>query len=262
MKMFLPRAAGARIAVALLILPPLANGAPTHRDPGTPQPKLYAKLLAEARAGTLQVNRGEAPERPHFFLFRARPAAGTGSEIFPPTSYRAAAKTSFVSGSAENAQTLSALLNPLPKDSQMATQFPALIKKSNNTTPRVALEKRNVKVPAFIYWIAPESDHDFHVILGNTAQLTTATIFMNSEVSGLPEANPTRSPFPQRRAGIRAILATHDNANGLFVTPVPVTVTGSLLWDGEHIAPNNVGPKGLRPTKAWEIHPIKQLAER
>jgi hypothetical protein len=25
---------------------------------------------------------------------------------------------------------------------------------------------------------------------------------------------------------------------------------------------NNVGPEKLRPTKAWEIHPIKLLAER
>jgi hypothetical protein len=29
-----------------------------------------------------------------------------------------------------------------------------------------------------------------------------------------------------------------------------------------NLVPNNVGPEGLRPTKAWEIHPIKLLAER
>lgn len=80
-----------------------------------------------------------------------------------------------------------------------------------------------MKVAAWIYWVAPETDHDFHVILGSTATLTSTTIFMNSEVSGLPSANPTKSPFPQRRATIRAILANHQNANGLFVTPVPVT---------------------------------------
>jgi hypothetical protein len=51
-------------------------------------------------------------------------------------------------------------------------------------------------------------------------------------------------------------------ACGLFDPPVPVTVTGSLLWDGEHGSPNTVGPEGLQPAKAWEIHPIKQLAER
>jgi hypothetical protein len=63
---------------------------------------------------------------------------------------------------------------------------------------------------------------------------------------------------PKPRAGIRAILANHQNANGLFVAPVPVTVSGSLLWDGEHHSPNTVGPEGLQPAKAWEIHPIKQ----
>jgi len=31
---------------------------------------------------------------------------------------------------------------------------------------------------------------------------------------------------------------------------------------GEHRFPRNVGPEKLRPTKAWEIHPIKMLADR
>jgi hypothetical protein len=144
----------------------------------------------------------------------------------------------------------------------MTQQFPALVKKTGNTSSRIDLEKRNVKVPVWIYWVAKESDRDYHVILGSTAQLTSTTIFMNSEISGLPEATPNKSPFPQRRAGIRAILANHHNENGLFDTPVAVTVTGSLLWDGEHRFPNTVGPEGLQPAKAWEIHPIKQLAER
>jgi hypothetical protein len=85
---------------------------------------------------------------------------------------------------------------------------------------------------------------------------------LSGDVSGLPPAHPALSPFPQRRADIRKILKNHQNVNGLFVTPVPVSVTGSLFWDGEHRFPNNVGPEGLRPTKAWEIHPIKLLAER
>jgi len=67
---------------------------------------------------------------------------------------------------------------------------------------------------------------------------------------------------PERRENIRAILANHHNENGLFDPPVSITVTGSLLWDGAHRSPNTVGPEGLQPAKAWEIHPIKQLAER
>jgi hypothetical protein len=244
-------------AIALFLA---ATAAVSASKDGIPQPQRYAALLAKARAGTLRINHGEAPERPHFFLFRA--ATGPASEIFPATAYRAAAKTSFASGSVKTFDGLKTLFNPLPSDAKMSQDFPGLVKKTGNTSPRVDLEKRNVRVPGWIYWLAKESDRDYHVILGSTAQLTSATIFMNSEVSGLPETAPTKSPFPQRRAGIRAILAKHQNANGLFVRPVSVTVTGSLLWDGEHRAPNTVGPEGLQPAKAWEIHPIKQLAER
>jgi hypothetical protein len=264
MKTFLPCSVPVRVLSVLVASASLARADPNPPARGIPQPQRYAELLAKARAGTLRINRGEAPERPRFILFGATPAAARGpaSEIFPPTSYRAVAKTSFAAGAARNFTSIPALFGPLPTDAAMTQQFPALVRRTGNTSPRVELEKRNVKVPAWIYWIARETDHDFHIILGSTSQFGTATVFMNSEVSGLPSDNPTRSPFPQRRTGIRAILANHENANGLFVTPVPVTVTGSLFWDGEHRSPNTVGPEGLQPSKAWEIHPIKQLAER
>jgi hypothetical protein len=44
-----------------------------------------------------------------------------------------------------------------------------------------------------------------------------------------------------------------------------VRIAGSLLWDGEHRNPHNVGPKhplDLRPKKAWEVHPIHDLGFR
>jgi hypothetical protein len=248
--------------IASLLAASVVVAAPQHRDAGTPLPKEYAALLARARAGTLQVIHGEAGPTPTLLERKAAPHVAGTPDIFPPTSFRATAKTSFAPGTLETFSTLDSLFAPLPKDSKMTQQFPPLVGGAGNNTPRVAPEKRNVKVLAWIYWVNNETDQDFHVILGSTSQLTTATIFMNSEVSGLPAAHPTQSPFPKDRADIRAILAKHPNANGLFVTPVPVTVFGSLLWDGEHRFPNNVGPKKLRPTKAWEIHPIKQLAER
>jgi hypothetical protein len=262
MKTFLPFPALVRLVAGLLIIAPVSLVA--RERAGTPLPQRYAALLAKARAGTLRINHGEAPERPQFFLFRG-PAARANeppSEIFPPTAYRAAAKTSFTSAPTETFTALNALFAPLPTDAAMTQQFPALVRRTGNTSPRVPLEKRNVKVRAWIYWVAKERDKDFHVLLGSTAQFTTATVLMNTEVSGLPAANPNRSPFPQRRAGIRAIVANHRNVDGLFDPPVPVTVTGSLLWDGEHRSPNTVGPEELQPAKAWEIHPIKQLAER
>jgi len=84
-----------RSAVSAALVTAVAAAAAPKPKHGIPQPERYAALLAKARAGTLRINWGEAPERPHFFLFRAAPAAGAGSEIFPSTSYRASAKTSF-----------------------------------------------------------------------------------------------------------------------------------------------------------------------
>jgi hypothetical protein len=261
MKKFLPSSFTVRTGFTVSLVALVAAATPPRAAAGVPQPKQYAALLAKARAGTLEVIHGEPATTPKLFALKARAHGPSTSENFSG-SFRATAKTSFVSGQVETLGTLDSLFAPLPQDNKMTQQFPKLVMKTSNDSPRVAPEKRSVNVSAFIYWVAPESDNDFHVILGSTPQLTSTTIFMNSEVSGLPTANPKTSPFPQRRADIRAILAKHQNVNGLFVTPVPVQVSGSLLWDGEHRSPNNVGPKGLRPTKAWEIHPIKQLAER
>lgn len=251
----------ARVSFTLVLIALIFGTAPARGARGVPQPEVYAKLLAKARAGTLQVNRGEAAPAKGFFLFRPFAKAGPTAppDVFTGV-YRKTAKTSFSAGTVKSVATLDSLFAPLPTDSAMSQQFPTLLPKAD--TARVALEKRTVKVPAFIYWVASESDRDFHVILGSTPALTSTTVFMNSEVSGLPPAHPNQSPFPQRRIDIRKILANHQNINGLFKTPVPVFVTGSLLWDGEHRNPNNVGPEVLRPTKAWEIHPIKLLAER
>jgi hypothetical protein len=40
--------------------------------------------------------------------------------------------------------------------------------------------------------------------------------------------------------------------------PIPVIVEGSLFFDIDHVA-GVVGPQGMRPTTAWEIHPITKL---
>jgi hypothetical protein len=235
-----------------------------NRPISVPQPERSAAWLEKARRGELREEHGEPAQRePPTFAIRSL-RAGVGidpAEIFHG-SYRAEAKTSFARGKLERFADVEDLFGPLPTDSQMANDDPELLKKKDNLTPRIPLEKRNVKVAAWIYWVVPEGDHDFHVIIGNTAQLTSTTVFMNSEVSGLPVANPAQRPFPRRRKDIRAILANHSHEHGLFNPPVAVYVTGSLLWDGEHRAPNNVGAAELKPKKAWEIHPINGLTER
>jgi hypothetical protein len=85
---------------------------------------------------------------------------------------------------------------------------------------------------------------------------------MNAEIAGLPKANPSQEPFVKLRGALREVLANNHNIKGAFVKLVPVHITGSLLWDGEHRNPHNVGPKkpvDIRPKKAWEIHPIHDL---
>jgi len=116
-----------------------------------------------------------------------------------------------------------------------------------------------VTVKAWLYWVGSQSDNDYHCILGDTSELSSQTVFMNAEVSGLPTAKSKQQAFVKLRENFRQLIATAPNKKGAFVTPVPVRVTGSLLWDGEHRNPNNVGPKkpvDIRPKKAWEIHPI------
>lgn len=266
-----------RIAFTIFVIGLAGCAAPRPTAPsvpqverGIPQPDRYAAMLAKAERGTLQVTRGETAEEPRAsmdreargaMMDRAPADAPAPRDIFTGK-YRKTAKTTFTSVPVETFPTLETLFAPLTPDHVMVAQFPELRGTRGNDTPRVAPERRNVKVQAWLYWAERESDRDFHVILGNTAQLTSATLFMNTEVSGLPEANPTKRPFPQRQRDIRAILAKHPHRRGLFVNPVPVEVTGSLFWDGQHRAPRTVGPEGLRPTKAWEIHPIRKLVER
>ncbi len=112
---------------------------------------------------------------------------------------------------------------------------------------------------AWLYWVGKQRDNDYHLILGDTSEFSSGTLFMNAEISGLPPEHSTQQPFVKLRSTIRDLLSTRENVKGFFVQPVLVRIGGSLLWDGEHRNPNNVGPKkpeDLRPKKAWEIHPI------
>lgn len=147
----------------------------------------------------------------------------------------------------------------------MTQQHHELVAKDRNHqnhVVRIAEEQRNVTVKAWLYWVGHQRDDDYHLILGDTSELSSNTAFMNAEISGLPKANPNQQPFVKLRGVLRQVLATSPNKKGAFVKPVPVRITGSLLWDGEHRNPHNVGPKkpvDIRPKKAWEIHPIHDL---
>jgi hypothetical protein len=130
------------------------------------------------------------------------------------------------------------------------------------TSDRVKDEKRNVQVTGHIYAFKKESDNDYHVILGNAPDAATAQ-FLNVEVSGIPVGGTmaNRSTLVGVRKEFKDAFGLGPNGPAGYTRldpPVPVRISGSLFWDVDH-APGVVGPTGLRPKTAWEIHPVSQI---
>jgi hypothetical protein len=74
--------------------------------------------------------------------------------------------------------------------------------------------------------------------------------------------NYRRKPFRQAQ-GRELVEGQREQSRLGFESPRSLfSPVGPILWDGEHRFPNNVCPEKLSPTKAWQIHPIKLLAER
>jgi hypothetical protein len=238
---------------------------------GAPQPNRWKQFLAAAEQGKLEEVRDDTLERSveiHWISYQFAPVGrttprppATGSEVFKGK-FRPEAKTSYTRAHKEKVTDVESLLNGLPTDAQMTKLHHELVAKDSkhqNHEPRVLDEKRNVTVNAWLYWVGHQRDNDYHLIVGDTSELSSETMFMNAEISGLPPGKPTKQPFVRLRGELRTVLGTSPNKKGACIHPVPVRITGSLLWDGEHRNPNNVGPKkpvDIRPKKAWEIHPI------
>ena len=218
----------------------------------------FEKLLAAARAGTLTERFPEKDEAEVSIAADQLPTGVSAADVFKGT-YRASAKTSFAEGAAQSMADTAALVATLPPDSSMRSNFAHLISDSDGVDdPREDVENKNVTIKAWIYWAKKESDRDFHVIVGDTPVPQSDTVLLNTEVSGLPRDNPTEPNITATRKVIKDLLAQHHPNHGLFQQPVHVRITGSLFWDGEH-STQHVGPQGLQPDTAWEIHPIKKL---
>ena len=181
--------------------------------------------------------------------------------------HRGRAKTDYVmSGDAlaptEKFSDLHALLEFLKPqaDSIMRQRYPSLSKADTDAGRRVAEERHNVSVVAFIYAVKHETgksgDNDFHVILGS-APTPLASTYMTAEASGLPRKGPRRDLIANSREQLLSIIG-ECRCNGRFrrmASPIRVRVTGSLFFDGEH-ATGVEGPKYAKTATAWEIHPI------
>jgi hypothetical protein len=193
--------------------------------------------------------------------FNPLTAAGTADQVtahFRGTD-RKGAKTSIVSASREQFSDLAALAASLPSDDDMRDHHPPI---ARDTMTRAPEEARNVRVPAWIYAVKYEADQDWHVILGTDPSASGAKTFFNAEVSGLPANAATAfSTLKQVRTSLAEILFDElPSGSGYrkYDEPIGVTVEGSLFFDVDHAA-GVVGPTGMRPQTAWEIHPITKI---
>jgi hypothetical protein len=167
--------------------------------------------------------------------------------------HRKAAKTSIASGSAKVYTGFTYFFTTLQADSFMERH--RLIKQtaSNNRVPE---EMRNVKlIKVFLYAIKREDDNDYHLILGdNKGQYLTA------ETSGLPvKGSSFYNRLEKSRNQLKEFFGPFCiSTYRKFQPAIPVEVTGSLFYDKDHDA-GAIGPVGMRPKTAWEIHPITNI---
>jgi len=149
----------------------------------------------------------------------------------------------------------------LPADAAMET-------KVNTSSPRTLIEKKGVILNnAFLYAFKREDDNDYHLIIGDNANVKQATL-LNMEISGLP--NPANTTLDNaRNAFVKALKINDKTCMSSYVVfvdkPVPVHIEGPVFFDIDHKA-GTIGPvKGtvkLRPATAWEIHPILKFSLR
>ncbi|HEX8068324.1 MAG TPA: hypothetical protein VF546_00130 [Pyrinomonadaceae bacterium] len=174
---------------------------------------------------------------------------------------RRAAKLSIAKAPVERFADVKELLATLPAVSVMKQHKPPI--KTDKKSRRVAEERRNVRVRAFLYAASRESDNDFHLIIGRSTR-ARRPVYMTMEISGLP---PARSASFAR---LKAARKAYKNFFGaalpgfgykFYRPPVPVEIEGSLFFDATHARGEPPGPQTLRrdmPT-IWEVHPVTRI---
>ena len=148
-------------------------------------------------------------------------------------------------------------------DPIMRYRYPHISEADTDLTQRVAEERHNVSVAAYIHAVKHESgpggDNDFHVMLGSSST-PGAGIFLTAEASALPSDGPDRGLLANARQELLSIVGScRCNEHFRQVSPpIHVRVSGSLFFDGVH-ATGSVGPKYAKPSTVWEIHPILSI---
>jgi hypothetical protein len=161
---------------------------------------------------------------------------------------------------------LESLLGSVPPDVDMTGAHPELVvaadasdaQKLAAPATRFPQEQRNVTVDAYLWYIRKETDNDYHLILGSTADATAQ--YMTAEVSGLPAGGDDLDTLRQVRAQLVALAGSPPGSDRYeaLTPPREIRVTGSLFFDGDH-RPGEVGPTAHQPQTVWEIHPASDL---
>jgi hypothetical protein len=133
---------------------------------------------------------------------------------------------------------------------------------TRTTNTRVDAERRKVRVTGFIYAFKKESDHDYHVILGDGPD-ADVPVYMNVEVSGIPVGGTkaNRDQLIAVRNQFKEAFDLGASGPSRYLRPdqpIPVRITGSLFWDVDH-PPGAVGPEDLKPQTSWEVHPVSAI---
>jgi hypothetical protein len=171
---------------------------------------------------------------------------------------RRAAKLSIASATTEPFDDLNDLIDTLPGHRRMVN----LDISTDRNSDRVAEEKRNVRLDAFLYAASVEGDNDYHLIIGRDPRKPPK--YFTIEISGLP---PSSSPhFDKLNKARKAYFKFfRDGLPGptydFYDPPVPIRVEGSLFFDASHATGSRPGPSKLRPNMpvVWEIHPVSKI---
>jgi len=172
---------------------------------------------------------------------------------------RRSAKTSFAELETEPARTVDQLVTSLVDDDAMLAHRPPIDQAPSSQ--RVQAENRSVKVRGWIYAIRYEDDQDWHLIVG-TDPNGGAITYLSCEVSGLPAK--TASAYVTLLDARKSLAYILDNdlpgpgGYTKYTPPIPVEIEGMLFFDVDHPA-GAVGPPGMRPKTAWEVHPITKI---
>lgn len=194
------------------------------------------------------------------------PAHGAGSAEQLEARFRGVdrktPKTTIAQAPRKTFSDLAALVATLADDAAMVHHTPDI---ERDTMTRAVEERRNVRVPAWIYAIKYESDQDWHVIVGTDPAAAGPRTLFNAEVSGLPPSSAVAfdrlHDVRQQLADLLGDALPAGSSYHKLTHPIGVVIEGSLFFDVDHAA-GVVGPAGLRPDTAWEIHPVTKLRLR